>query len=218
MRQGDVNPLEADSATPRSALWNLGFRPFYLAASLFAALSVAVWTAQYAGALPAGYLGGILQHGHEMLFGYVLAVVAGFLLTAVRNWTGQPTPTGAILAALVALWLAGRIMVLTPFPVASALVNAAFPLAVAAAIGVPLAASRNQTLDFRSDGSFSCGALIWHRGRHRGGKGQGSETRSRRRFDISACGLRCERSASEKEEYGQYGDEAKRAPEKFGSH
>ena len=54
-------------------------------------------------------------HGHEMLFGYTLAVVAGFLLTAVRNWTGKPTPAGAPLIALAALWVAGRVLVLTPF-------------------------------------------------------------------------------------------------------
>ena len=50
-----------------------------------------------------------------MLFGYTLAVIAGFLFTAVRNWTGQPTPTGAALAAFALLWIAGRVLVLTPF-------------------------------------------------------------------------------------------------------
>ena len=145
MQQSEVESMTPDPATVRqSALWNLGFRPFYLLASAYASISVVVWVAQFAGALPAGYLGGMLQHGHEMLFGYVLAVVTGFLLTAVRNWTGQPTPAGPMLAALAALWLAGRMLVLTPFAVASALVNAAFPLAVAAAIAIPLAASRNR--------------------------------------------------------------------------
>jgi uncharacterized protein involved in response to NO len=142
--QDETKTQMADREVARSALLNLGFRPFYLVASVYAALSVVAWAAQYAGALPAGYLGGVLQHGHEMLFGYVVAVVAGFLLTAVRNWTGQSTPSGPMLAALVALWLAGRILVLTPFAAASALVNAAFPLAVAAAIAIPLVASRNR--------------------------------------------------------------------------
>jgi uncharacterized protein involved in response to NO len=126
------------------ALWNLGFRPFYLLASVFAALSVTLWTCEYAGYLPASYLRGPVWHGHEMLFGYTLAVVTGFLFTAVRNWTGQPTPTGALLAAYAALWVAGRVLVLTPYAWAAALANAAFPLAVAVGIGIPLVRSGNR--------------------------------------------------------------------------
>jgi uncharacterized protein involved in response to NO len=105
---------------------------------------VALWALQYSGLVPAGALRGAAWHGHEMVFGYAFAVVAGFLLTAVRNWTQRETPAGPALAALVLLWLAGRILVLTPFALAAALVNAAFPLAVAVAIGVPLAASANR--------------------------------------------------------------------------
>lgn len=126
------------------ALWNLGFRPFYLLASVFAAASVALWVMQYAGFSPGAALGGPLWHGHEMLFGYTLAVVAGFLFTAVRNWTGQPTPSGATLAAFALLWLAGRVLAHTPFALAAALASAAFPLAVAGAIAIPLARARNR--------------------------------------------------------------------------
>jgi uncharacterized protein involved in response to NO len=126
------------------ALWQLGFRPLYLAASAFAALSVLLWALQYSGALPFAYLRSPVWHAHEMLFGYALAVIAGFLFTAVRNWTQQDTPRGALLAAIVALWLAGRILVLTPFGAAAAVANTAFPLAVAAGIGVPLARSGNR--------------------------------------------------------------------------
>src|SRR3989344_196475 len=125
------------------ALWNLGFRPFYLLASVFSASSVLLWAAQYSGLLPFAYLQGPLWHGHEMLFGYTMAVVAGFLLTAVRAWTGQPTPTGVPLMVLAALWVAGRVLVLTPLGMAAAAVNAAFPLALAAAIAVPLWRARN---------------------------------------------------------------------------
>jgi uncharacterized protein involved in response to NO len=128
----------------RSALWSLGFRPFYLVASLFAVISVLLWACEYAGWLPGSYMQTPFRHAHEMLFGYTLAVIAGFLLTAVRNWTSRPTPSGAALASLVALWIAGRVMVLTPFDVASAVVNAAFPLAVAVAIGRPLVATGNR--------------------------------------------------------------------------
>ncbi len=125
------------------ALWSLGFRPFYLLASLFSAFSVALWAAQVSGVLGHAYLQGALWHGHEMLSGYTMAVIAGFLLTAVRNWTGRPTPDGVPLMALAALWVAGRVLVLTPYGVAAAVANAAFPLALAVAIGIPLLQSRN---------------------------------------------------------------------------
>jgi uncharacterized protein involved in response to NO len=137
-------PRPAKPIPSTFALWNLGFRPFYLLASIFAAASVLLWVCQYEGLLPAAYLLGPAWHGHEMLFGYTMAVVAGFLFTAVRNWTGQPTPTGVALAAIAALWVLGRILVLTPFAGLAAAVNAAFPLAVALGIGIPLAKSGNR--------------------------------------------------------------------------
>ena len=130
---------------PRAfALWQLGFRPFYLLASVFAALSIALWAAQYAGWLRASYLPGPLWHAHEMLYGYTLAVITGFLFTAVRNWTNRATPTGGWLMAVAALWVAGRILIFTPYAWLSAVANAAFPLAVAAGIGIPLFQSRNR--------------------------------------------------------------------------
>lgn len=125
------------------ALWSLGFRPFYLLASLFSAISVLLWAAQFSGNLPGAYLQGPAWHGHEMLFGYTIAVIAGFLLTAVRAWTNQPTASGGALMALAALWVAGRVLVLTPYALAAAVVNAAFPVAVAVAIGIPLVRARN---------------------------------------------------------------------------
>lgn len=124
------------------ALWNLGFRPFYLLASLFGAFSVLLWAAQFSGMFP-GYLPGPLWHGHEMIFGYTMAVIAGFLLTAVRTWTNQPTASGVPLMALAGLWVCGRALVLTPWPLVATLVNAAFPIAVAIAIAIPLLKSRS---------------------------------------------------------------------------
>jgi uncharacterized protein involved in response to NO len=135
-------PAEYPVASPGFALWNLGFRPFYLLASLFSAFSVLLWSAQFSGLIPV-YLPGPLWHGYEMIFGYTTAVVAGFLLTAVRAWTNQPTPSGVSLMALAALWVGGRILVLTPWFLAATLVNAAFPVAVAVAIAIPLLRARN---------------------------------------------------------------------------
>jgi uncharacterized protein involved in response to NO len=130
--------------SPRFALWELGFRPFYLLASVFAALSIPLWALQFSGLLSHAYLAGPVWHGHEMLFGFALAVIVGFLFTAGRNWTQQPTPSGLVLAALAALWVAARVLVLTPFGWAAALVNVAFPLAAAVALAIPFLRAGNR--------------------------------------------------------------------------
>ena len=130
------NPARRGPA--RFALWDLGFRPFYLLASSFATLSILLWALQFSGLLPYAYLQGPMWHAHEMLFGFTLAVLSGFLLTAGQNWSGQPTARGAWLAALAALWLAGRLLVLTPWGWLAAVVNVAYPLALAVALAIPL--------------------------------------------------------------------------------
>ncbi len=121
-------------------LFALGFRPLYLLAGLYAALSVPLWALQFAGWLPGA---NPLWHAHEMLFGYAFAVIAGFLLTAVRVWSGRPTPTGATLASIAALWLAARLVALFSMQLA-AWVDLAFAVAVAIGIGRPLVASGNR--------------------------------------------------------------------------
>ncbi|HSH88808.1 MAG TPA: NnrS family protein [Ramlibacter sp.] len=131
-------------APQRWAVWELGFRPFYLLASLFAALSIGLWSLQFGGWLGAPYLQGPVWHAHEMIFGFTLAVIVGFLFTAGRNWTNRPTPTGRKLMALAALWVAARVLVLTPFGWAAAIVNAAFPIACAIALAIPFAAAGNR--------------------------------------------------------------------------
>jgi uncharacterized protein involved in response to NO len=135
---------ELNGGHARFALLDLAFRPFYWMASAFAALSILLWGLQFSGYLPYAYLQGSLWHAHEMLFGFVLAVLTGFLLTAGQNWSGQPTPKGAYLAALAGLWLAGRVLVLSPWGWLAAVVNVAFPLAVATALAIPLYRARNQ--------------------------------------------------------------------------
>jgi uncharacterized protein involved in response to NO len=83
------------SSDPRIALFNLGFRPFFLLAGLTASLLLSLWNYAYTGGhIPFGYYRAVVWHAHEMVFGYTVAVIAGFLLTAVRNWTGIPTPGG----------------------------------------------------------------------------------------------------------------------------
>ncbi|HET9207615.1 MAG TPA: NnrS family protein [Burkholderiaceae bacterium] len=135
---------EPPARSQRFALWELGFRPFYLAGSTFAALSIALWMLQVSGVLPAAYLAGPLWHAHEMLFGFALAVIVGFLFTAGRNWTNEPTPTGRTLAALVLLWLAARVLVLTPWGWPAAVANVAFPIAAASCLAGPFIKARNR--------------------------------------------------------------------------
>lgn len=109
---------EPQMEAPRWALWQLGFRPFFLAASLFAVLGTVAWTALYSFqwvGLPAAYPA-VTWHAHEMIFAYALAVIAGFLLTAVKNWTGVQTLQGYSLASLMGLWLLARCLPFTGLP------------------------------------------------------------------------------------------------------
>ncbi len=123
----------------------LGFRPFYLFACTFALLSVPLWIAQRQGWLVwNGYLDGLTWHAHELIFGFASAVISGFLLTAVRNWTQRPTPTGSWLAALALLWIAGRVLCVTGPGVVALLVDVAFLPCLGVAIGVPLLRSANR--------------------------------------------------------------------------
>jgi len=138
-------PNSVEPPAPRFALWNLGFRPFYLLAGAFAALSILFWTAQFARWTGTSvYLGDPRWHAHEMIFGYAFAVIVGFLFTAGRNWTNRPTPTGLALAAVAALWLAARVLVLTPWHDFAAIADTAFAIAASVGMAVPLLASRNR--------------------------------------------------------------------------
>lgn len=140
--------LEEPAPAARAGAWHpfgLGFRPFFLLAALAAVVLLAAWLWLRArGFAAAGYYGPVGWHSHEMLFGYAVAVIAGFLLTAVRNWTGQQTLKGAPLAALAALWLAGRLVPWAPVPpLAVALVDLAFLPLLALSLVRPLRAGAN---------------------------------------------------------------------------
>jgi uncharacterized protein involved in response to NO len=134
---------------PGWALWCLGFRPFYLLAALFALVAIPLWLWQYTqGSWQTPGLTGMAWHAHEMLYGYAVAVIAGFLLTAVRNWTGIDTPTGWPLAALVLLWLAGRILLPVAPPALAVPVDLAFLPALALSLRRRLRQSDNRRNDF----------------------------------------------------------------------
>jgi uncharacterized protein involved in response to NO len=136
-------PIEDLKPRPPLTGWTpfaLGFRPFFLAAGVFAVLLMALWLLVLRGEIQPGSLPPLIWHGHEMLFGYAVAVIAGFLLTAAQNWTGIPTPKGASLAALFLLWLAGRLSFLLPGipPGLVAVIDLAFLPTVALVLALPI--------------------------------------------------------------------------------
>lgn len=124
------------------AFFNLGFRPFFLGASIFAMVSIALWMADYLlnGFITIEKISASQWHAHEMLYGYGLAVVAGFLLTAVKNWTGMPTLFGKPLMALFALWCTARLLFLfgTTFLPLAATADLIFDLMLIVAIIIPI--------------------------------------------------------------------------------
>lgn len=129
------------------AILSLGFRPFFLASALFAVVMIGLWVPWFLGffALPSA-LPPASWHAHELLFGFVPAVIAGFLLTAVPNWTGRPPIAGWALLGLLLLWLAGRIAVAASTyldPVTTAAVDIAFPLVLALLVGREIVAARS---------------------------------------------------------------------------
>jgi len=137
-----VIPLQTPS--PQGAtgpVWlALGFRPFFLLAGLGAVALMTVWLATWGGGLGFdGYYGPLGWHSHEMLFGYATAVIAGFLLTAVRNWTGLDTLRGPWLGALAGLWLAARLLALLPPGWLPAYLTAAVDLAFLPLLALALA-------------------------------------------------------------------------------
>jgi uncharacterized protein involved in response to NO len=145
-----TNPPLAHAPPPAGAAragWlvlGFAFRPFFLAASLAAVVLMLAWLAALRG-----WIGGdVAWHAHEMAFGFAAAVIAGFLLTAVPNWTGEPRLGRAALASLVALWLAGR---LAAWPALASHTGAlgraldlAFLPALALAVAAPILRTRNR--------------------------------------------------------------------------
>ncbi|HFC30569.1 MAG TPA: NnrS family protein [Oceanospirillales bacterium] len=126
----------------KSALFSLGFRPFFLLASLFSAIALALWAMVFADKwqLPVfSYYPMIIWHAHEMIFAYSMAVIAGFLLTAIKNWTGIQTVNGGKLALLASIWLLARIL---PFVINNhwviAIVDMLFLPLLAVFIALPL--------------------------------------------------------------------------------
>jgi uncharacterized protein involved in response to NO len=129
------------------ALLSYGFRPFFLLGSVYAGLEVLAWLPMFQGELSLGTaFSGVDWHVHEMLFGYVAAVIAGFLFTAIPNWTGRLPLQGGPLLVLVLVWLAGRVAVALSAEIgwlAAALIDIAFLALMAAAVAREIVAGKN---------------------------------------------------------------------------
>ncbi len=162
------------STTEQKRAWNgpailtFGFRPFFFGAAVWAALAMALWVPMLSGhqVLPTAF-DPVSWHAHEFLFGYLGAVVAGFLLTAVPNWTGRLPIVGWRLGWLAALWLAGRVAVAVSGGLPAGLVAAvdlAFPVILALAIGREIVAGRNwrNLVVLGMLGAFLVGNALFH--------------------------------------------------------
>lgn len=144
-----LNTRKQDTGTSRSktSFLHLGFRPFFLLASIFAVASIGIWAWLYfrqvdvlADSLPI-----VSWHAHEMIYGYAMAVVTGFLLTAVRNWTQIQTLSSWSLLALVMIWLTARFIPFLPVPnpiFLMALFDLLYNTLLVVAIGYPLFKAR----------------------------------------------------------------------------
>ncbi len=143
----DVTPVPRLRSYAGPALLSYGFRPFFLLAGLYAGAAILVWLPMFYGELSIATAFTPLDwHIHEMLFGYVAAVVTGFLLTAIPNWTGRLPLQGAPLLVLVSVWLAGRVAVTISASIGwapAAMIDSAFLMLVAAAAAREIAAGSN---------------------------------------------------------------------------
>ncbi len=129
------------------AILQHSFRPFFMAAGFWAMLAIPFWLLSYGGVLvlPAGF-DGLLWHQHEMLFGFASAAIAGFILTAIPNWTGRLPVSGWRLGLLVSFWLAGRLGFLGAAsigPIATAVLDLSFLTTLAVMIARELISGKN---------------------------------------------------------------------------
>ncbi|HEX9789520.1 MAG TPA: NnrS family protein, partial [Kiloniellales bacterium] len=145
-------PLRTIGAAERGAgtvpaVLTQGFRPFFLAAALWAIVAMAQWLWILSGGpAPPSVFDPLIWHAHEMLFGFIVAAITGFLLTAIPNWTGRLPVRGWSLGLLLALWLAGRVAVAVSVEIgaaAAAVVDLSFLVAFGVIVLREIAAGGN---------------------------------------------------------------------------
>ena len=142
-----MNPVPRLRDSRGPALLSYGFRPFFLFGAIYAGLAILAWLPMFNGELALSTaFGPIDWHVHEMLYGYLPAVVTGFLLTAIPNWTGQLPLQGMPLFVLVAVWLAGRVAVTFSAEfgwLSAAIVDVSFLILIVAATAREIVAGKN---------------------------------------------------------------------------
>ena len=151
-----------------STVLTYGFRPFFFGAAVWMTIAMVLWGLMLSGrlTLPTAF-DPVSWHAHEFLFGYLSAIVAGFLLTAVPNWTGRLPIVGWPLGGLFALWLAGRVAVvisLTLPPLAVAIVDLALPVILGLVIAREIVKARNwrNLIVLGMFAIFSLGNALFH--------------------------------------------------------
>ena len=140
------DPSSESSDYRGPAFFSYGFRPFFLGAALFAGVVIPVWILVFAGVGHSGFLYPARDwHVQEMVFGFLPAVITGFLLTAIPNWTDRPPIRGYELMLLFTLWLAGRLLIAIPgfTPLISAIIDVGFLIAVAGLVWREIVAAKS---------------------------------------------------------------------------
>jgi uncharacterized protein involved in response to NO len=144
MQLSDLEKADLKKEQQIISLFRLGFRPFFLAGTIFSIIAMLLWLILYKTELnfqPFG--GGYWWHIHEIIFGFGCAIIAGFLLTALQKWIGLPGVQGKMLAALFSLWLLGRVCLIFPNLLGTRLttiVDLAFLLCIAFILAKPILA------------------------------------------------------------------------------
>ena len=135
-------PKQNGTEENHMALFSLGFRVFFLAAGIFSVVSLSIWAVllQYNIPFSSGELSSVQWHAHEMIFGYSVSVIAGFLLTAVKNWTNVKAISGKWLAVVFSLWLVARLSltIIPEYLYVSAFFDMLFLLALLLCIAYPI--------------------------------------------------------------------------------
>lgn len=137
-----LNITDMKKEEKKPPIFRLAFRPFFLFGSLFSVLAILLW-GLFLNSTPLSFQphgGWLWWHGHEMLYGFGVAIIVGFLLTAIQNWSGMPGLSGWPLAGLFGFWLIGRILMLYPLvaPQIIAIVDTLFLPLAALALGWPI--------------------------------------------------------------------------------
>ena len=172
-------PMASTSAQMRNyqgpVFFSFGFRPFFLGGTLVAAITPIITALTVAGYLPFNHpLGVVSWHAHEMLYGFLAAVVAGFSLTAVPNWTGRVPVLGWRLMVLFGLWAMGRaVMFAAPGAVFAGIIDAAYLVLIDAVLWREVIAGKNwrNTPVCFLVGLFASGNIVWHASIIDGGTG-----------------------------------------------